>query len=41
MHEILVMQELRHKNIVNYIDSFLVNDEELWVRHTMHGALLL
>lgn len=31
VHEILVMQELRHKNIVNYIDSFLVNDEELWV----------
>ena len=32
INEILVMRELRQKNIVNYLDSFLTNnDEELWV----------
>ncbi|CAO3668512.1 unnamed protein product [Rhizopus stolonifer] len=30
INEILVMREAQHKNIVNYIDSFLVT-EELWV----------
>ncbi|KAI8872917.1 Pkinase-domain-containing protein, partial [Ramicandelaber brevisporus] len=30
INEILVMREAKHKNIVNFIDSFLVKDE-LWV----------
>lgn len=29
--EIKVMQQYQHKNLVNYIDSFLVNDDDLWV----------
>jgi len=29
-NEILVMRESQHPNIVNYLDSYLVN-EELWV----------
>lgn len=31
INEILVMRELRQKNIVNFLDSFLVGDDELWV----------
>nr|BAI94587.1 serine/threonine-protein kinase PAK [Monosiga ovata] len=31
INEILVMRELRQKNIVNYLDSFLVGEDELWV----------
>ena len=25
------MRELKQKNIVNYLDSFLVGEDELWV----------
>ncbi|KAG8180838.1 hypothetical protein JTE90_005924 [Oedothorax gibbosus] len=31
INEILVMREKRHPNIVNYLDSFLLQGEELWV----------
>ncbi|KAI9477962.1 MAG: kinase-like domain-containing protein [Benjaminiella poitrasii] len=31
INEILVMREAQHKNIVNYIDSFLLGQDELWV----------
>ena len=32
VNEILVMKQSKHPNIVNYLDSYLVNDsEELWV----------
>lgn len=31
INEILVMREHKQPNIVNYVDSFLVSDEELWV----------
>lgn len=30
INEILVMREKKHPNIVNYLDSYLVEDE-LWV----------
>lgn len=26
------MRENKHANVVNYVDSYLVSDEELWVR---------
>ncbi|KAI6214261.1 STE/STE20/PAKA protein kinase [Aphelenchoides besseyi] len=29
--EIKVMQQYQHKNLVNYIDSYLVEDDDLWV----------
>lgn len=32
INEILVMRENMHYNVVNYVDSFLVSDDELWVR---------
>jgi len=31
INEILVMKENRHPNIVNYLDSYLVGTDELWV----------
>jgi protein-serine/threonine kinase len=31
INEILIMRESKHDNIVNYLDSFLVNRSELWV----------
>ncbi|EDQ91550.1 uncharacterized protein MONBRDRAFT_36217 [Monosiga brevicollis MX1] len=31
INEILVMREHQQDNIVNYVDSFLVSDQELWV----------
>ncbi|CAJ0832594.1 2261_t:CDS:2, partial [Entrophospora sp. SA101] len=31
VNEILVMKESRHPNIVNYLDSYLVKSNELWV----------
>ena len=38
VNEILVMREAKHKNIVNYISSYLVQ-EELWVG-TSSGIIL-
>lgn len=32
INEILVMKENKHPNVVNYLDSYLVN-EDLWVSH--------
>ncbi|CAD5219256.1 unnamed protein product [Bursaphelenchus okinawaensis] len=29
--EIKVMQHYKHKNLVNYIDSYLIGDDDLWV----------
>lgn len=34
INEILVMKEIKHPNIVNFVDSFLVGEAELWVSHT-------
>eukprot|EP00056_Hartaetosiga_gracilis_P009027 m.129416 g.129416 ORF g.129416 m.129416 type:complete len:494 (+) comp13046_c3_seq1:111-1592(+) len=31
INEIIVMREYHQENIVNYLDSYLVNDKELWV----------
>lgn len=31
INEILVMKEIKHANIVNFVDSFLVGEAELWV----------
>lgn len=31
LNEIMVMRESRHENIVNYIESFLIGSNELWV----------
>lgn len=31
INEILVMRENKHPNVVNYLDSYLVGDGELWV----------
>ena len=28
------MKEIKHPNIVNFVDSFLVGEAELWVSHT-------
>ncbi|KAI8891453.1 Pkinase-domain-containing protein [Backusella circina FSU 941] len=39
--EILVMKESQHPNIVNYLDSFLVRNSELWViMEYMEGGAL-
>ena len=35
INEILVMRENKHDNVVNYVDSFLVSDDELWVRDAL------
>ncbi|KAJ2614669.1 Protein kinase [Coemansia sp. RSA 1365] len=41
VNEILVMKESRHKNIVNYIESFLLNSSDLWVvMEYMEGGAL-
>ncbi|KAI8372830.1 kinase-like domain-containing protein [Radiomyces spectabilis] len=40
INEILVMREARHKNIVNFIDSFLVNGELWVVMEYMEGGSL-
>lgn len=29
--EIKIMQQYQHKNLVNYIDSYLVDEDDLWV----------
>ena len=31
MNEILVMKESQHPNIVNFLESYLVKSNELWV----------
>ena len=31
INEILVMKDSQHKNIVNFLDSYLIGDSELWV----------
>ena len=39
--EILVMKESQHPNIVNYLDSFLVRNNDLWViMEYMEGGAL-
>ncbi|KAK9708650.1 Protein kinase [Basidiobolus ranarum] len=41
VNEILVMKEAQHPNIVNYLDSYLVNSNELWViMEYMEGGAL-
>jgi len=41
VNEILVMKESQHPNIVNYLDSFLVKQNELWViMEFMEGGAL-
>src|SRR5437899_10076694 len=41
VNEILVMKEWQHPNIVNYLDSFLVKGNELWVvMEFMEGGAL-
>ncbi|KAL9550788.1 hypothetical protein MBANPS3_004572 [Mucor bainieri] len=40
INEILVMREAQHKNIVNYIDSFLVSNELWVVMEYMEGGSL-
>ena len=31
INEIIVMKEIKHSNIVNFVDSYLVGESELWV----------
>lgn len=31
VNEIAVMKQFHHPNIINYLDSYLVNNDELWV----------
>ena len=41
VNEILVMKESHHRNIVNFLDSFLVKNMELWVvMEYMEGGAL-
>ncbi|ORX89503.1 Pkinase-domain-containing protein [Basidiobolus meristosporus CBS 931.73] len=41
VNEILVMKEAQHPNIVNFLDSFLINYSELWVvMEFMEGGAL-
>lgn len=41
VNEILVMKESQHPNIVNFLDSFLVKNQELWVvMEFMEGGAL-
>lgn len=41
VNEILVMKESQHPNIVNYLDSFLVGNNDLWVvMEYMEGGAL-
>jgi serine/threonine protein kinase len=40
INEILVMKESRHKNVVNYIDSFLVRGDLWVVMEYMEGGSL-
>ena len=29
------MKENKHRNVVNYLDSYLVGESELWVSHVI------
>jgi len=41
VNEILVMKESQHPNIVNFLDSYLVKNNELWVvMEYMEGGAL-
>lgn len=41
VNEIVVMKESKHTNVVNYLDSFLVKGNELWVvMEFMEGGAL-
>ncbi|ORX90623.1 Pkinase-domain-containing protein [Basidiobolus meristosporus CBS 931.73] len=41
VNEIVVMKEAQHPNIVNYLDSYLINTNELWVvMEYMEGGAL-
>ena len=43
MNEILVMKESQHRNIVNFLESYLVKNNELWlwvVMEYMEGSAL-
>ena len=41
VNEILVMKESQHPNIVNYLESYLVKNNELWVvMEYMEGGAL-
>lgn len=41
VNEILVMKESQHRNIVNFLDAFLVKNTELWVvMEYMEGGAL-
>ena len=41
VNEILVMKESQHPNIVNFLDSYLVRNNELWVvMEFMEGGAL-
>ena len=38
INEIMVMKEIKHPNIVNYVDSFLVGESELWVSMCVYSC---
>ena len=38
INEIIVMKEIKHPNIVNFVDSFLVGEAELWVSSTEYSG---
>jgi serine/threonine protein kinase len=41
VNEILAMKESQHPNIINFVDSFLLNDNDLWVvMEYMEGGAL-
>ena len=40
INEIMVMKENKHDNIVNYLDSYLVGTDELWVVMEYLGGYL-
>lgn len=39
INEIIVMKENKHRNVVNYLDSYLVGESELWVCHCVYGCV--